>query len=61
MPATHDSGASLVAHWLRLSAPSAEGLGLITGQGTRSFMTLLRVHIATTKTQQRHINKLIKK
>ena len=29
---------SLVAQWIRLHAPSAGGLGLIPGQGTRSHM-----------------------
>ena len=31
-------GTSLVVQWLRLCAPSARGLGLIPGQGTRSHM-----------------------
>ena len=32
------SGTSLVVQWLRLCAPHAGGLGLIPGQGTRSYM-----------------------
>ena len=31
-------GTSLVVQWLRLCAPNAGVLGLITGQGTRSHM-----------------------
>ena len=38
----YNSGASLVAHWLRLCAPKAWGLGLIPGQGTRSHMAQLK-------------------
>ncbi|TEA25844.1 hypothetical protein DBR06_SOUSAS1210137, partial [Sousa chinensis] len=34
---------SLVVQWLRLRAPSAGGLGLIPGQGTRSHMPQLRL------------------
>ena len=32
-----------VVQWLRLQAPNAGGLGLITGQGTRSHTPQLRV------------------
>ena len=32
------SGTSLVIQWLKLCAPNAGGLSLITGQGTRSCM-----------------------
>ena len=32
-----------MAQWLRLHAPTAGGLGLIPGQGTRSHMLQLRV------------------
>ena len=32
-----------MVQWLRLQAPSAEGLGSIPGQGTRSHMPQLRV------------------
>ena len=35
---------------LRLSAPSAEGLGLIPGQETRSHMPKLKIPPASTKT-----------
>ena len=38
-------GTSLVAQWLRLWAPNAEGLGSIPGQGTGSHMPQLRVHM----------------
>ena len=37
-----------MVQWLRLHALSAEGLGFIHGQGTRSHMAQLRVY-ATTK------------
>ena len=33
-----EPGISLVAQWLRLRAPSAGGLGPVSGQGTRSHM-----------------------
>ena len=36
-------GTSLVVQWLRLRAPNAGGLGLISGQGSRSYMPQLRV------------------
>ena len=36
-------GASLVVQQLRLCAPTARGLGLIPGQGTRSHMAQLRL------------------
>ena len=36
---------SLVAQWLRLHAPSAGGIGSTLGQGTRSHMLQLRVHM----------------
>ena len=61
-------GTSLVAQWLRLHAPNAGGMGLIPGQGTRSHMLPLRVHMpqlkilhATTKTRYRQINKYFSK
>ena len=38
-------GTSPEAQWLRLCAPRAGGLGLILGQGTRSRMPELRVHM----------------
>ncbi|TEA37365.1 hypothetical protein DBR06_SOUSAS1910057, partial [Sousa chinensis] len=53
---------SLVVQWLRLCAPNAGGLGSIPGQGTRSFMPQLRVHMlqlniphAATKTRHSQI------
>ena len=57
-------GISLGVQWLRLSSPSAGGPGLIPGQGTRSHLLQLRIHIlqleilhATAKTWCSHINK----
>ena len=35
---------SLVFQWLGLHAPTAEGMGSIPGQGTRSHMLNLRVY-----------------
>ena len=48
-------GTSLVAQWIRLHAPNAEGLGSIPGQGTRSHMhaATKSVH-ATTKEPASH-------
>ncbi|TEA14718.1 hypothetical protein DBR06_SOUSAS3110025, partial [Sousa chinensis] len=40
---------SLVIPWLRLRAPNAGGPGSIPGQGTRSHMPQLRVHILQLK------------
>ena len=37
--ATSRTGMSLVVQWLRLHAPSAEVLGCIPDQGTRSHIT----------------------
>ena len=37
--------------WLRVHAPSAGGLGLIPGQGTRSHMPQLRVLTLQRKMQ----------
>ena len=61
-------GTSLVVQWLRLHAPNAGGMGSIPGQGTRSHMLPLRVHMpqlkilhATTKTRYRQINKYFSK
>ena len=52
-------GTSLVVQWLRLCAPSAGGLGLIPGLGTRSHMPQFRVLMlqlkilnATMKTEE---------
>ena len=42
-------GTSLVVQWLRLLAPNAQGLGSIPGQGTRSHMLQLRVHLLQLK------------
>ena len=61
-------GISLVVQWLRLLSPSAGGLGSILGQGTRSYMPQLRLHMpklkishVATKTQYSQINRYIKK
>ena len=43
------SGISLVIQWLRLCTPNAGGPGLIPGQGTRSHMLQLRVHMLRLK------------
>ncbi|TEA22649.1 hypothetical protein DBR06_SOUSAS14710042, partial [Sousa chinensis] len=40
---------SLVVQWLRLCAPNAGGPGAIPGQGTRSHMLQLRVHVPQLK------------
>ena len=60
------TGTSLVVQWLRLQSPNAGGPGTISGQGARSHMTPLKVHMsqlnishAATKTQHRQINKYI--
>ena len=41
---------SLVVQWLRLHAPNAGDLGLIPGQGTRSHVLQLGVHMLQLKT-----------
>ena len=46
---------------LRLSAPDAEGLGLIPGQGTRSHMPKLKIPPASTKTQRGQMKNKTKK
>ena len=38
-------GTSLVVQWLRLHTPNAGGPGLIPGQGSRSHILQLRVHM----------------
>ena len=43
-------GTSLGIQWLRLYAPNAGGLGLITVQGTRSHMPQLEILSAAAKT-----------
>ena len=59
---------SLGVQWLRLCAPHAPGSDLIPGQGTRSHMLQLRVHMpqlkilrAATKTRHSQINYFLKK
>ena len=46
-------GTSLAAQWLRLLAPSAGGLGVSPGQGTRSHMSQLKISCAIIKIQYR--------
>ena len=43
------SGTYLVIQWLRLHAPNAMDLGSIPGQGTRSHMQQVRVHLLQVK------------
>ena len=42
-------GTSLVVQWLRLLVPNARGWGLIPGQGTRSQVPQLRIHMPQLK------------
>ena len=51
------AGTSLVVLGLRLHAPNAGGLGLISGQGTRSHMLQLRVHMLQQKLQPNKLKK----
>ena len=46
------SGTYLVVQWLRLLTLNAGGLGSIPGQGTRSYMLQLRVHMLQPKILQ---------
>ena len=48
---------SLVAQWLRLHTPSAEGPGSIPGQGTSSHMLKLRVSVLQLRPGTAKINK----
>ena len=48
---THALGASLAVQWLRLHTPNATGPGSFPGQGTRSHMLQLRVHMPQLKAQ----------
>ena len=48
---------SLEVQQLRLSALNAGGLGLISGQGTRSHMLQLKILRTATQTWHRQINK----
>ena len=41
---------SLMAQWGRLQAPNAEVLGLSLGEGTRSHMLQLKIHMTQLKT-----------
>ena len=40
-----------MVQWLTLCAPNAGGLGLIPGQGTRSHILQLKVHMPHWKSQ----------
>ena len=51
------AGTSLVVQGLRLHAPNAGGLGLISGRGTRSHMLQLRVHMLQQKLQPNKLKK----
>ena len=42
------------SHWLRLHAPNVRGPGLIPGQGTRSHMLQLRVHMPQQRWKSLH-------
>ena len=42
-------GASLVVQWLRLCAPNAESLGVISGHGTRPCMLQIKIPHAKMK------------
>ena len=48
-------GTFLVAQWLRLRAPSAEGQGLIPGGGTRPHMQQLRVPVCVHAPSQSRV------
>ena len=50
-------GNFLAVQWLRLHVPNAGGLGLISGQGTRSHMLQLRVHMLQQKLQPNKLKK----
>ena len=43
-------GTSLVVQWLRFHVPNVSGIGLIPGQGTRSHIQKLGVHMPQLKT-----------
>ena len=45
-----DNGNSLLVQWLRLHASNAEGLDLIPGEGTRSYMSQQSSLCTETKT-----------
>ena len=47
---------SLVAQWLRLCTPYAEGLGSIPGQGTRSRLPKLKIWCSATNIWHSQIN-----
>ena len=49
---------SLVIQWLRLRTANAGGLGSIPGQGTRSHMLQLRVHMLQLKKKKFHMLQL---
>ena len=47
-------GISLVVHWLRLGITDAEGLGSISGQGTRSCMPQLKIPLVVSESLRPH-------
>ena len=57
----YKAGTNLVAQWLRLHAPSAGGLGLIPGQGTRSHTPQLRVQMLHAATKNEILNAAIRR
>ena len=44
------SGISLVVQWLRLHVPNVDGLGSVSGWGTRCHMSQVQVMYATART-----------
>jgi len=46
-----------VLQWLRLSTPNAEGLGSISGQGTRSHVPQLKILHTATNSRHSQTNK----
>ena len=49
-------GTSLVAQWLRLCTPNADGLGSAPGQGARSLVPQLRVCVPQLRPSTAEIN-----
>ena len=51
---------SLVVQWLRLCIPNAEGLGSISGQGTRSYTLQQKIQNSETETQRSLVAQTVK-